>query len=147
MCIGAKMGYLGKLQVCLPVAFAATVLLGLLGINTIKAVLGKELGNILLRKNSTLGNAGVVLVVELVRSSHCKGQGYHVSNMSCMRYQERAAGYVTRKIMRWKGRKETTPSRNRQTRRDDVGQEQEAWPARHTAAMRGRYGGDQTRLK
>jgi hypothetical protein len=53
-----------------PVTLAATVLLGLLGINTIEAVLGKELGNILLRKNSTLGDAGVVFVVELVRSSH-----------------------------------------------------------------------------
>jgi len=53
-----------------PVALATAVLLGLLGINTIEAVLGKEFGDVLLRKDGALGNAGMVLVVELVRSSH-----------------------------------------------------------------------------
>jgi hypothetical protein len=56
--------------VSLPVASATTVLLGLLGVNTGKAVLAKELGQVVMRNSSALGNTSVVLLVELVRSSH-----------------------------------------------------------------------------
>lgn len=53
-----------------PVAAATSVLLGLLGVNTVEAALGEELGKILMRDGGALGQAGVVLLVELVRSSH-----------------------------------------------------------------------------
>lgn len=53
-----------------PVATAATILLGLLGVDTFEAVLGEELGKVILGKDSALGQAGVVLLVVLVRSSH-----------------------------------------------------------------------------
>lgn len=53
-----------------PIASAAAILLGLLGVNTSEAVLGKELGNIVLRKNGAFGNASVVLLVVLVGASH-----------------------------------------------------------------------------
>lgn len=53
-----------------PVALAAAVLLGLLGVNALEAVLAKELGAVLHRQGSALGDAGVVLAVGLVRSGH-----------------------------------------------------------------------------
>jgi hypothetical protein len=53
-----------------PITLAAAILLCLLRVGTLEAVLGKELGDGLLRKNGALGKAGVVLVIELVRSSH-----------------------------------------------------------------------------
>jgi len=54
----------------LPIAFSATILLGLLGVGVGKAILGKELGHVLLWEDGTVGQAGVVLVTELVRASH-----------------------------------------------------------------------------
>jgi hypothetical protein len=54
----------------LPIAFSATVLLGFLGVGVGKAVLGKEFGDMLLWEDSAVGQAGVVLVTELVRASH-----------------------------------------------------------------------------
>jgi hypothetical protein len=56
-----------------PIAFASAILLGFLRIDTLKAVLAKELGDDFLRSDSTFGNASVVLVGELVRSSHFDG--------------------------------------------------------------------------
>jgi len=53
-----------------PVASAAAILLGLLGVGVSEAVLSKELRQVLLREDGALGNAGVVLVVVLVRTSH-----------------------------------------------------------------------------
>lgn len=61
MCIGADY---------LPVALAAAVLLGLLGIYALEAVLAEELWAMLDRQNCALGNAGVVLSICLVRSGH-----------------------------------------------------------------------------
>jgi hypothetical protein len=57
----------------IPIAFASAILLGFLRIDTLKAVLAKELGDDFLRSDSTFGNASVVLVGELVRSSHFDG--------------------------------------------------------------------------
>jgi hypothetical protein len=53
-----------------PVATATSVLFGLFGVITVEAALGEELGKIVMRENSALGQAGVVLFVVLVRSSH-----------------------------------------------------------------------------
>jgi len=53
-----------------PIAFASAILLGLLGVLVWESVFGKKLGEMLLRMNSALGNAGVVLRVVLVRASH-----------------------------------------------------------------------------
>lgn len=55
-----------------PVASSSTILLGLLGIGIREAILRKELGNMLLGQDSAISETGVVLVVELVRASHCK---------------------------------------------------------------------------
>ncbi|KAI1502611.1 hypothetical protein F5X99DRAFT_378561 [Biscogniauxia marginata] len=49
-----------------PIGLATAVLLGLLGVDTFEAVFGKELGQIVMGENGALGNAGVVLLVELV---------------------------------------------------------------------------------
>ena len=54
----------------LPVASATTILLGLLGVLVGKAVLGKELGEMLLRGDSAVGQASMVLVSKLVGASH-----------------------------------------------------------------------------
>lgn len=70
----------------LPVATAATILLGLLGVDTVEAVLGEELGKVILGKDSALGQAGVVLLVVLVRSSHYKGDECQPpDNLICLR--------------------------------------------------------------
>jgi hypothetical protein len=58
--------------VSLPIASATAILLGLLGVNSSEAILGKKLGNILLGENGAFGNAGVVLLVVLVGASHYK---------------------------------------------------------------------------
>ena len=55
----------------IPVTLSAAVLLCLLGIGIGEAVLGKELGHVVLRQGGAVGDAGVVLVVELVRAGHC----------------------------------------------------------------------------
>jgi hypothetical protein len=70
----------------LPVTLAAAVLLGLLGVNTVEAILGKELGDVVLGKDGTLGKAGMVLVVELVRSSHCSNRYTGSANVSYVGY-------------------------------------------------------------
>lgn len=57
----------------LPVAFASTVLLGLLGILTSMAMFGKEAREMLLGRGSAISKTLVVLVVELVGTSHWKG--------------------------------------------------------------------------
>jgi hypothetical protein len=54
----------------LPVASATTILLGLLGVLVGKAVLGKELGDMFLRGDGAVGQAGMVLVSKLVGASH-----------------------------------------------------------------------------
>jgi len=56
-----------------PVTLAAAVLLSLLRVDTLEAVLGKELGDIVLRENCALGKTSMVFLVELVRSSHVDG--------------------------------------------------------------------------
>jgi len=56
-----------------PIALAAAVLFGLLRIHSLEAVLGKKLGDVLLWKDSALSDAGVILVVELVGTSHSDG--------------------------------------------------------------------------
>jgi hypothetical protein len=56
---------------CLPIALAAAVLLCLLGVDALEAVLGEKLGEVILGEDGTLSKTSVVLVVELVRSSHC----------------------------------------------------------------------------
>jgi len=53
-----------------PIAFAGAILLRLLGVGTLEAVLGEEFGDNILRKDCALGNAGMVLVVDLVGASH-----------------------------------------------------------------------------
>ena len=56
--------------VSLPVGPACTFLLGLFGVDSMKAVVGEELRHVLVWESGALGNAGMVLVIELVRSSH-----------------------------------------------------------------------------
>lgn len=58
-----------------PVCLAATVLLGLLWVDAVEAVLGEELRDVVMREGRALSNAGVVLVIELVRSSHLGEDG------------------------------------------------------------------------
>jgi len=53
-----------------PIALAAAILLRLLGVDTLEAMLGKELGNSLLREDGALGKTSMVFVVELMRTSH-----------------------------------------------------------------------------
>lgn len=55
-----------------PIAFSGTVLLRLLGVDALEAVLGEEFGKVFMRENGALGETSMVLIVELVRSSHCK---------------------------------------------------------------------------
>lgn len=55
----------------IPVSSTATVLLGLLRVSVDVARFGKVAGEMLLSARSAVGEAGVVAVVELVRSSHC----------------------------------------------------------------------------
>jgi hypothetical protein len=56
-----------------PVSPTTAILLGLLGVGISKAVLGEELGQRFMRQDGAVGQAGVVLVVELVRTSHLDG--------------------------------------------------------------------------
>lgn len=49
----------------LPVGFAASILLSLLGVLASVAMLGKETGQMLLRGSSAVSQAGMVLIVEL----------------------------------------------------------------------------------
>ncbi len=56
----------------IPIAFTTAVLLGLLGVGVRKAILRKEMRKMLLRHGGSHGDAGVVLVVELVGASHCR---------------------------------------------------------------------------
>lgn len=58
-----------------PIASAATILLHLLGIDALVAVLRKVARQVLLGRGSSVGQAGVVTVVVLVRSSHLDGIG------------------------------------------------------------------------
>lgn len=57
----------------LPVGLAAAILLCFLGVGVGKAVLAKELGDVLLWHDGAISNAGVVLVVVLVGAGHCNG--------------------------------------------------------------------------
>lgn len=59
---------------CLPVALARAVLFDLLGVGVEGAVLGEVARQMLLVGSSTVGQAGVVAVVELVRASHWNGR-------------------------------------------------------------------------
>lgn len=54
----------------LPAALASTVLLGLLGVGVGVAGLGEVAGEMLGGVGGTIGEAGVVTVVELVRLAH-----------------------------------------------------------------------------
>jgi hypothetical protein len=58
-----------------PIAFASTVLLCLLGVDALEAILGEEFGEAIMWKDGTLCKTSVVLVVELVRSSHFDESG------------------------------------------------------------------------
>jgi len=72
--VGVVEGFVdGLLAGVAPVASAATVLLGLLGVLVGKAVLGKELGDMFLRGDGAVGKAGMVLVTKLVGASHLDG--------------------------------------------------------------------------
>jgi len=53
-----------------PVAFAATVLLGLLGIGIREAMFGEVLGDVVLRSSCAVSKGSVVSVVGLVGASH-----------------------------------------------------------------------------
>lgn len=91
----------------LPVATTSAILLGLLGVNTIKAILGEELGKVLLGKDCALGQAGVVLLVVLVRSSHYQDNGCQHSDASLtLRWQE-----ICRSLGRCSCHEPTTPRR------------------------------------
>jgi hypothetical protein len=61
-----------EVAVNIPIALAAAILLRLLGVDTLEAMLGKELGNSLLREDGALGKTSMVFVVELMRTSHYK---------------------------------------------------------------------------
>lgn len=56
----------------IPITLSAAVLLGLLGVLSGKAALGKVARQVLGGRCGTVGEAGMVLVVELVRASHCE---------------------------------------------------------------------------
>lgn len=56
----------------IPVALSAAVLLGLLGVLSDEAVLGEVARQMLRGSCGAVGETGVVLVVELVRASHCR---------------------------------------------------------------------------
>jgi hypothetical protein len=56
----------------IPVALASPVLLDLLGLLVRVAVLGEEARQVLLGGSGAVGEAGVVLLVELVRAGHCR---------------------------------------------------------------------------
>lgn len=53
-----------------PIALARAILLRLLRVNTLEAVLGEEFRKAIMREDGALGQAGMVLVVVFVRSSH-----------------------------------------------------------------------------
>jgi len=75
--VGAAAG-IGKIELLIddlltdsaPVSLACAVLLGLLGVNALEAILGEELGKVLMGMGCAVGDGTVVLVVEFVRSSH-----------------------------------------------------------------------------
>ena len=54
----------------LPIASSTTILLGLLGVGISEAMLPEETGDMLGGDSSAVGEASVVLVVELVGASH-----------------------------------------------------------------------------
>jgi hypothetical protein len=56
-----------------PIASAAAVLLGLLGINASKAILAEELGNVVFSKGRAGGDGSMGAVVELVGAGHFDG--------------------------------------------------------------------------
>lgn len=91
-----------------PVAFAAAILLGLLWVDAIEAVLTEELGQIILWKDGALGNASVVLVVELVRSSHVDGSWEELDVTICWEMDgvkltsRRTIGCCSNEKMGWK---------------------------------------------
>lgn len=53
-----------------PIALTGTILLRLLGIDALEAVLGEEFGNVVVRKDGAFGKTSVILIIELVGSSH-----------------------------------------------------------------------------
>jgi len=70
-----------------PVALSAAVLLGLLGVLSGEAALGKVARQMLRCSRRAVGETGMVLVVELVRASHC---GYtHISHLFVTRMEGR----------------------------------------------------------
>ncbi len=64
----------------IPITLSTAVFLGLLGVGVREAVLGKELGHMLLRQDCAISQTSVVLVTKFVRTSHYKPhQGISVS--------------------------------------------------------------------
>lgn len=70
-----------KIKHCndVPVAFTTTVLLDLLGVNINVAALGEEARQVFCWRDTAIGNALVVTVVVLVRTSHC----YKTTGLAC----------------------------------------------------------------